>query len=134
MRRMSRCAALLFILLFPMGCSTIDQHERVAGWPSLKLVEHYVPDDEMRARCAKYMPFGFLPEACAEFYFAQGECHVWYSADYPPTQYVMQHERLHCAGYDHPGDTTLRDVLARYEAGRRNAGTGASAAGKGPRG
>jgi hypothetical protein len=115
------------------GCTMIDQHERVAGWPDLRLVEHYVPEKVMRERCAKYVPFGFLPEACAEFYFAQGECHVWYSADYPPTHYVMEHERLHCRGFDHPGDTNLRDVLARYEAGRRPAGVGATA-GKAPRG
>lgn len=136
---MSRCAALLFILIFPvfqMGCTTIDQHEKVAGWPQLRLVEHYVPDAEMRSRCAKYVPFGFLPEACAEFYFDRGECHVWYSADYPPTQYVMRHERLHCAGYDHPGDTNLHDVLARYEAGRRSAAAGSTAprSGKAPPG
>lgn len=104
-----------------MGCSTIDSHEKVAGWPQLRLVEHYVADGVMRQRCAKYMPFGFLPEACAEFYFDRGECHVWYSSDWPPAQYVVRHERLHCQGYDHPGDTTLRDVLARYEAGRRAA-------------
>jgi hypothetical protein len=114
--------------LLGAGCSTIDTHERVAGWPQLKLVEHYVPDDVMRARCSKYVSFGFLPEACSEFYFDSGECHVWYNADYRPPQFVIEHERLHCQGYDHPGESTLRDILARYEARQRNAGVGASAA------
>lgn len=105
-----RCVGAAYLLTL-VSCSLIDTHKRVEGWPILRLVEHYVPDSVMKERCAKYVPFGFMPEACAEFYFAQGECHVWYSADYPPTHYVMQHERLHCQGYDHVGSTNLRDVL-----------------------
>lgn len=122
------------LALAAAGCASIDEHEKVAGWPELRLVEHYVADEQMRQRCAKYMPFGFLPEACAEFYFDQGECHVWYSADWPPQPYVIAHERLHCQGYDHPGETTLRDVLVRYEAARRAAGAAASGSAKAPRG
>ena len=80
----------------------------------------------MRARCAKYVPFGLFPEACAEFYFDRGECHVWYSRQFPPLQYVKEHERLHCRGYDHPGETTLKDILVRYRA-QRPAAAGASA-------
>jgi hypothetical protein len=124
------------------GCAVIDRHEKVAGWPELRIVEHYVPDEAMRKRCSKY---ALLPEACAEFYFDRGECHVWYSADYPPMPFVVAHERLHCQGYDHAGDTSMRDVLARYEAERaaehRNnvaptsaAGAGATGSGRAPRG
>ena len=116
------------------ACSTIDQHAKVPGWPQLRIVEHFVPDAQMRSRCAKYMPLGLFPEACAEFYFDRGECHVWYSADFRPQPYVMEHERLHCEGYDHPGDTTLHDVLARYNAGRRAAGPAVSGSGRAPRG
>ncbi len=125
---LAACAAVL------AGCSTIDQHEKVAGWPELRIVEHYVPDAELRSRCAKYVPFGLFPEACAEFYFNRGECHVWYNADFRPQPYVMEHERLHCQGYDHPGDTSLRDALARYNAERRTAGPAVSGSGSKPRG
>jgi hypothetical protein len=108
--------ALFSLIVMAGGCSTIDRHEKVAGWPELRVVEHYVPHDVMRGRCAKYVAFGFLPEACAEFYFDRGECHVWFDADYPPATYVVEHERLHCAGYDHPGSSGMRETLARYHA------------------
>jgi hypothetical protein len=127
-------AGFIPLLAVLAACSTIDSHEKVAGWPELKLVEHYVPDDVMRGRCAKYVSFGFLPEACAEFYFDRGECHVWYNADYRPPQFVIAHERLHCQGYDHPGDTTLRDILTRYEARQRAAGAAATRSGTAPPG
>ena len=130
----SRVGWGLALLFLAGGCATIDQHEKVAGWPELRIVEHYVPDEAMRQRCAKYVPFGLFPEACAEFYFDRGECHVWYSADYRPQPYVMEHERLHCRGYGHPGDTTMRDVLARYRAQQRAAGAAATGSGKAPPG
>ena len=118
---MAACFRSLLVLgatLSVGACTTIDTGEPVEGWPQLRVVEHYVPDATMRQRCSKYVAFGMLPLACAEFNFASGECHVWYSANFPPSQSVMEHERLHCQGYEHPGDTTLRDVLARYRASR----------------
>ena len=122
--------ALFALAALAAGCATIDHHEPVAGWPELRIVEHYVPDAELRSRCAKYVPLGLFPESCAEFYFDRGECHVWYNADFRPQPYVMEHERLHCRGYDHAGDTTLRDVLARYNAERRAAGAAVSGSGR----
>jgi hypothetical protein len=29
---------------------------------------------------------------------------------------VIEHERLHCQGYDHPGESTMRNILARFNA------------------
>jgi hypothetical protein len=128
-------ALLACLAALSAGCATIDQHEKVAGWPDLKLVEHYVPDEVMRKRCSKYVPLGLFPEACAEFYFDRGECHVWYSAQFPPQPFVKEHERLHCQGYGHPGSSNMKDILARYQAAQRaaaeaaaNAAAGGSAA------
>ena len=103
------------------GCATIDETHRVEGWPQLTVIEHYVSDSEMRSRCSKYVAFGFLPEACSEFNLASRECHIWLSKDYPPAGFVVRHERLHCEGYDHPGETNLRDILARYNQAQRAA-------------
>jgi hypothetical protein len=116
-----RTILALLVAAGAYGCATIDETHRVAGWPELRVVEHYVSDDEMRSRCSKYVAFGFLPEACSEFYLAQGECHIWLSKDYPPAAFVVRHERLHCEGYDHPGETNLRDILARYQQAQRAA-------------
>ena len=39
------------------GCSMmIAKHEKVEGWPELKIVEHYVPEAEMRDKCNPYVP------------------------------------------------------------------------------
>ena len=104
--------ALAALLLF--ACTAIDTQHKVAGWPQLAVVEHYVPDGDMRTRCSKYVGFGMTPEACAEFDFAHGKCHIWYSEEYPPLPGVIAHERLHCQGYEHPGDSALAQALARY--------------------
>ena len=128
---LSRAGLAFLFCALASGCAVIDQHEKVAGWPELRLVEHYVADAAMRQRCAKYVPFGLFPEACAEFYFDRGECHVWYSKDFPPQPYVKEHERLHCEGYAHLGDGSMRDILARYNA-TRSAAAGGTAAPGGP--
>jgi hypothetical protein len=100
------CAAIL-------GCSVVG-HERVVGWPALTIIEHQVPHAQMRERCAPYVPFGSSPEACAEFDLAARTCMLWFSADFPPSAWVIEHERLHCAGYDHIGSTSMARYLARH--------------------
>ncbi len=101
------------------GCNTMIDHEKVEGWPQLALYEHYVPNLQMRERCVKYTPIGASPLACAEFNFVERRCDIWYSADFPPSKAVIEHERLHCDGYDHVGETTMRGILERYLAATR---------------
>ena len=101
------------VLLFVAGCSTID-HVKVEGWPALELVERYVPHAEMHARCREYVSsVAMVPVACAQFDFVNRRCYIWYDADNPPSAATVEHERLHCQGYDHPGDTTMRELLRR---------------------
>ena len=113
MRVRTRIAALAAALL--IGCSVIGE-SRVAGWPRLEIVEHHVPHREMRDRCARYVAAAMSPEACAEYDFAGGRCHIWYSADFPPPRYVVFHERRHCLGYEHAGESEMSRLLARYRA------------------
>lgn len=108
-------AGLLLLGLVVSGCSLIG-HQEVAGWPRMEVVEHYVPEAEMRSRCVKYVGFGMSPQACAEFDFARNRCELWFSSDFPPTRSTVEHERLHCRGYDHIGMRTMADMLARYRA------------------
>ena len=110
LHRARLCAVLLAAIV--CGCSTIG-HEKVAGWPALRVVEHRVPNNVMRDRCMKYVGFGMSPEACAEFNFATGVCDIWLSADFPPAAWVVEHERDHCLGYEHAGEHELRNILAR---------------------
>jgi hypothetical protein len=103
--------ALLAVLL---SACTVIGHEQVPGWPALEVVEHYVPEAQMRERCVKYVAFGMSPQACAEFDFARKRCDLWFSADFPPTRAMVEHERLHCRGFDHIGMGTMAGILARY--------------------
>jgi hypothetical protein len=109
---MLRALAVLAALI--AGCGTIA-HERVEGWPELEIVEHYVSAEAMHERCRKYVGFGSLPLACAEFNLVARRCDIWLSQSFAPRA-IVEHERLHCRGYDHVGATTMRDFLARYQA------------------
>lgn len=105
---------VLGILVCAMKGCTVVGHQRVEGWPQLKVVEHHVPHKDMRDVCQQYAPFGSPVEACAQFFFDRGECHVWFSADFPPQQWIKDHEYLHCQGFGHVGDNSMRDFLARW--------------------
>jgi hypothetical protein len=120
--------SLVVFAALAAGCSTMG-HQRVEGWPALRIVEHRVPHPEMRDRCARYVGFGMSPEACAEFYLDRNECHIWLSADFPPQKFIVDHERLHCAGYDHTGSTNMAQALRRHQA----AGVASAAAGSSSR-
>jgi hypothetical protein len=110
-----RLAVLLSTAL--AGCATlIDKHERVPGWPELKVIELYVPHAQMRDACARFVPWYSSPEGCTFFYFDQGEAHIYLSKDFPPAKWMVQHERLHAAGYDHVGSTNMRRALERWRA------------------
>jgi len=116
-------------LLFASGCTVVG-HERVQGWPELRIVEHHVPHHVMRERCTRYAPPMMSPEACAEFHFASGECHLWFSADFPPPRDIVEHEQLHCRGHDHVGGQTMAGILARHLEGQQ-ASVGAPVQGSG---
>jgi len=96
------------------ACTSIG-HEKVEGWPELEIIEHRVSSDEMYQRCSKYVAFGMLPMACAEFNLATRRCDIWLVKDFAPKN-IVEHERLHCLGYDHVGETAMRDFLVRYRA------------------
>ena len=111
---MKRYAVILAVLSQLLGACTIIGHEKVEGWPKLTVIEHYVPHHEMRDRCVPYTPWGSAPEACAEFNLAERTCNLYFSADFPPPAFFVKHERMHCDGYDHVGETQMRDFLQAY--------------------
>jgi len=98
-----------------IGACTFVGHERVDDWPALKVSLHVVPTNVMRDHCVKYTPPLMNPEACAEFDLRAGTCNVWI-ADGPNNTAQVEHELLHCVGYDHPGGGTLRKALDTYRA------------------
>jgi hypothetical protein len=114
------------------GCTTIDSHVRVEGWPELKVVEHRVAYDEMRARCRKYVGPLMTPLGCTEFHFGAGEAHIYVTPELP-LEGVLAHERLHAAGYDHIGSDHMqrlwREWQARHPAAAARAEAGVAASG-----
>ena len=112
-----RLALLLCLAVLP-AC-TIMGHQKVEGWPELRIVEHRVPVVEMRERCSKYTGPGVIAEACAEFDLHNRRCDIWLASDFPPSKAIREHERLHCAGYDHIGADNMRTILARFHAQQR---------------
>jgi len=119
-------AAVTLTSAIVSACTTIGA-ERVAGWPQLQVLVHYVPHSQMRDRCSKYVSFFMSPEACAEFDFAAKRCDLWFSADFPVTASVIEHEKKHCLGYEHAGENGLRELLSQYLAAQpSNPGASAS--------
>lgn len=104
---MRRASAVLALML--SACSTMD-HVAVPGWPPLAQIIHEVPNAQMRDRCAPFVGLAESPEGCAIFYLPAGECHIWVSADFPRAG-VLDHEKLHCAGFDHAGSTAMAEML-----------------------
>jgi hypothetical protein len=94
--------------------------QRVEGWPELAIVEHYVPQEEMRAQCAASAGSGTVL-ACSKFDFRDSRCDVWLNADSWLNRFLVGHERRHCQGYDHLGDNYMEAQLARH---RRTQGGG----------
>jgi hypothetical protein len=97
-------SALILVSIF--GCTTIDQNNRVEGWPEMDIVEHKVSFDDVQTKCGAYVGWGQWPMACATFYFRQAKCVIWYAFDWS-----LEHERQHCLGFDHIGSNDMRAML-----------------------
>jgi hypothetical protein len=96
------------------GCTVMDHHTRVPGWPELKVVEHHVANAEMRDRCSRFVSPFMTTEGCTLFYLDRSEAHIYVSKDFP-SQWVLEHERLHAAGYDHIGSNAMRRMLEDWK-------------------
>jgi hypothetical protein len=100
----------LLAVLFISACTMWGDLRPVEGWPELKVTEHHVPHAVMRDRCTPYVPAGFSPEACSLFYLKERQCHIFYSADFPPSDAIKAHEQRRCKGY---GSKDEREYLSR---------------------
>jgi hypothetical protein len=112
---MPRLLVYAWVVFVTTGCASGLEHRKVEGWPQLTVREHHVPHSEMRDQCTKYASFGGMTEACAVYDLGAGTCDIWLSADFPPSEAIVEHERLHCQGYDHVGETYMERLLARWK-------------------
>ncbi len=113
----------VIIFFFLGGCTTtapinirwseIDMHTLPpVDFPKLSIVVHQVSHTEMLERCQDAL---WKPLACAETNFKNMVCDIWYSDDVPPTKAIIDHEELHCKGYDHVGESSIRDAWEKYK-------------------
>jgi len=117
---MKRILGLVALSAALTGCAlTIDSHRQVPDWPELKVVEHHVSHDEMFERCHRFVPRFSAPEACTLFYFDRGEAHIYVTESV--NGFILRHERLHAAGYDHVGSDHMRRALEAWRAAQRPA-------------
>ena len=121
-----RLLILLAVFLL-VGCATtIDNHTASPiDWPKLTVVENYVPVGTLYEKCWKYVPewmkwLGAIVEGCAELDFKVNTCTIWVRDSGFADATIMEHERLHCQGYDHIGDSILRDEWAKYKLTGKN--------------
>jgi hypothetical protein len=144
--RLRRVALLGVALLLP-GCTTMMYAPPPSDFPRLRVEEHALPHVEFKDKCAAAvrtghhvatgaaaflmgasLPYAALAaaigptvDACAEMDFTAGVCHVYYSADFPPGEIIMRHEREgRCRGHDNPGDRAIRDAWAAYKLHQRD--------------
>lgn len=90
-----------------IACAAIGQDKPDADWPALTRSVIYA--DNVSAQCGKY---ALMPLACAEINFRDRTCTVYTSVKW---EWVLVHEFKHCDGYDHEGETSLRDAWRKYK-------------------
>jgi hypothetical protein len=121
-RRAARFA-VLFLAALP-ACSSMTHSESPADWPALVVIERQVSVIDVQKKCFKYLtPAGLalsfgLTMGCAEIDFVARTCTI-YTARGENDPGILEHEREHCAGKDHPGDATLRSAWERYSSALR---------------
>ena len=102
----------LFIIatLMLSACSTIDAHTPApSGWPALRIVivDDPYADKGIEVYCSPSNLFAYHM-ACAVPDFAQQTCFIYARSR---DKWLIDHEKLHCAGYDHPGGSSIRKIM-----------------------
>lgn len=100
-------------LAFLAGCATTIDMTRPppVDWPKLEIKVAKVTEQQARMLCPR-ADVVLYTNACTILAFAHGACYVYLASSDPE---VLDHERKHCLGYDHPGESTMRDLWAMYK-------------------
>ncbi len=110
---------LLIVLLLLSGCATtvtpMDWSKLPpSDFPKLEIKVIKVTEDQLKERCKNiyYSPFT-QPLACSLLYFSANSCLIYTATDNPE---IIEHEKGHCQGYDHPNDASIRGGWERWKA------------------
>jgi hypothetical protein len=123
---MSACedAVVKFALLalLASGCTIVDMNRPPpADWPELRVIEQRASFLDLQRVCNPGTPLAIslligVIQSCAWIYFDRGECVIWSTEDASPE--VLEHERAHCAGYDHIAGSTLAEGWTSWKRAR----------------
>lgn len=106
-------ALLALLLLLLPACPTIDKSvPHPADFPTLEPRIRYVGYIEMQRKCGIPLLASLFVQCLglAEPDFCTKTCNVTLLSDA-----VREHELWHCKGYDHPGETHMKDLWAAYK-------------------
>jgi hypothetical protein len=116
--------ALRFLMVVPMlvSCAVhngIDYgRPPPADWPELKVVVFDMSRAEVEKRCPPKRP-GWYTNGCAKVVWCAKTCEIYMSSMMTTGRNyfdVLEHERAHCRGYNHPGETSTSDRWERAKA------------------
>lgn len=116
----------MLVVLLLAGCATAETYTQIdysrapsADWPKLREIVYDVPAVKLREYCKGTPTVGPSLVACTGYNFLEGWCAIFLVEAHPNRAALLAHERAHCAGYDHPGETFTRDAWERHKQGRR---------------
>jgi len=102
------------------GCTAINVHqEPPKDWPKLSVSIQKVGFWEMQTLCGGNPLMAALGLknyfGCAWIRFDTNTCVVYYSSDDEHGKLVIEHELMHCEGYDHIGSSSLADGWEQWK-------------------
>ena len=105
-RTLSLAAITMVALGALTGCGSLgvqSEWDARPSYPSLEPVYVEIPASELQRTCGRYP--GMALYGCARRDFEMRACFI-YTAPQPAT-WLLEHERKHCAGYDHGPPPTV---------------------------
>lgn len=100
------------------SCSTIGG-TAPDDFPDLEVRVVKVDAEGIRKHCGA-RPFNWLlggTLACPVIDFRAGTCTIYTMSD---SAWVLDHERAHCKGFDHPGETAISDLWKAHKLHERD--------------
>ena len=97
------------------SCATIDTHTPPPlGWPQLRveIVEDPYADKGIESFCGASNPIAYRM-GCTVPDFKQGICFVYVRSLH---EWLVEHEKMHCAGYDHPDSHAAVKIMNYWKA------------------
>ena len=101
--------AIILALMISSAQAQPMQPQRVEDWIALDILFFIASPEQVKDICPPFT------QACAVPVFAKRRCLVLLPQY---DEMLIAHERLHCYGFDHIGDSTMRSLWESYKSKR----------------